>query len=74
MLLKSKLGQAPIENPQSVLDIGTGTGIWAIDYGKSNRFTQSEISPAAGLHEVLTAIQHPAADVLGTDLSPIQPE
>ncbi|KAL1892376.1 hypothetical protein Sste5346_007114 [Sporothrix stenoceras] len=35
-----------------VLDIGTGTGIWAIDYAE----------------------QHPAADVLGTDLSPIQPE
>lgn len=22
-----------IENPQNVLDIGTGTGIWAIDFG-----------------------------------------
>ena len=34
MLLKGKLGLAPLENPQSVLDIGTGTGIWAIEFGK----------------------------------------
>ena len=52
MLLKGKLGLAPIDNPQSVLDIGTGTGIWAIEF----------------------AAQYPSADVLGTDLSPIQPE
>ena len=35
-----------------VLDIGTGTGIWAVEFAE----------------------QHPEADVLGTDLSPIQPE
>ncbi|KAE9379673.1 S-adenosyl-L-methionine-dependent methyltransferase [Stipitochalara longipes BDJ] len=29
----SKLHFAPIKNPQQVLDIGTGTGIWAIDMG-----------------------------------------
>lgn len=34
-----------------MLDIGTGTGIWAIEF----------------------ALEHPNADVLGTDLSPIQP-
>jgi methylase of polypeptide subunit release factors len=33
-----------------VLDIGTGTGIWAIDF----------------------ADEHPEAEVIGTDLSPIQ--
>ncbi|GKT41318.1 secondary metabolism regulator LAE1 [Colletotrichum spaethianum] len=27
------LHSAPLENPQSILDIGTGTGIWAIDMG-----------------------------------------
>ncbi|KAK3950026.1 S-adenosyl-L-methionine-dependent methyltransferase [Pseudoneurospora amorphoporcata] len=51
-LLKGKFGLAPITSPQSVLDIGTGTGIWAIEF----------------------AIQYPAAHVVGTDLSPIQPE
>ncbi|WQF89507.1 Putative S-adenosyl-L-methionine-dependent methyltransferase superfamily [Colletotrichum destructivum] len=35
-----------------VLDVGTGTGLWAIDYGDS----------------------HPEAEVLGVDLSPIQPQ
>jgi len=34
-----------------VLDVGTGTGIWAIDFADA----------------------HPAASVIGTDLSPIQP-
>lgn len=43
---------APVVRPNRVLDIGTGTGIWAIDF----------------------ANEHPESDVLGTDLSPIQPE
>lgn len=43
---------APVAQPHRVLDLGTGTGIWAIDFAHA----------------------HPAADVLGTDLSPIQPE
>ncbi|KAJ0117353.1 methyltransferase domain-containing protein [Diaporthe amygdali] len=46
------LSLAPIERPNRVLDIGTGTGIWAIEF----------------------ANEHPESDVLGTDLSPIQPE
>jgi SAM-dependent methyltransferase len=43
---------APIKEPQSVLDIGTGTGIWAIEF----------------------ADEFPGALVIGTDLSPIQPD
>ncbi|KAI2632200.1 S-adenosyl-L-methionine-dependent methyltransferase [Hypoxylon sp. NC1633] len=31
MLCEGKLHYAPLDNPQSVMDIGTGTGIWAID-------------------------------------------
>ena len=31
MLLGGELYMAPLENPQRILDIGTGTGIWAID-------------------------------------------
>ena len=31
MLLGGELYTAPLEKPQAILDIGTGTGIWAID-------------------------------------------
>lgn len=52
LTLDGQLHLAPIgDNPQRVLDIGTGTGIWAIDF----------------------ADQYPSAQVIGTDLSPIQP-
>ncbi|ORY19271.1 S-adenosyl-L-methionine-dependent methyltransferase [Clohesyomyces aquaticus] len=46
-----RLNTAPISSPQQVLDIATGTGIWAMDFAE----------------------QHPNSNVLGTDLSPIQP-
>ncbi|KAK7408530.1 hypothetical protein QQX98_009290 [Neonectria punicea] len=47
-----KLHYAPLSNNiEKVVDIGTGTGIWAIDFGD----------------------MYPDADVVGTDLSPIQP-
>lgn len=49
-----KLYTAPIPKEQqlhNVLDVGTGTGIWAIDF----------------------ADEHPETQVLGVDLSPIQP-
>ncbi|KAL6864006.1 S-adenosyl-L-methionine-dependent methyltransferase [Trichoderma novae-zelandiae] len=32
-LCQGKLHYAPLENPQRILDVGTGTGIWAIDMG-----------------------------------------
>ncbi|KAJ4299604.1 hypothetical protein N0V90_004850 [Kalmusia sp. IMI 367209] len=52
LLLDGKLYEAPIPvTPLRVLDIGTGTGIWAIDFGDEN----------------------PGSEVMGTDLSPIQP-
>jgi SAM-dependent methyltransferase len=52
LALDGKLYDAPITPPpQRVLDIGTGTGIWSIDFGDEN----------------------PGCEVVGTDLSPIQP-
>lgn len=50
-LMGHELYWAPITQPKSVLDIGTGTGIWAIEFAR----------------------EHPNANVIGTDLSLIQP-
>lgn len=37
-IMDRRLFFAPIsEAPQRVLDLGTGTGIWAIDFGKNLR-------------------------------------
>lgn len=51
VLLDRKLFRAPVKSPRRVIDLGTGTGIWAIQF----------------------ADEFPAAEVIGTDLSPIQP-
>ncbi|KAF5239851.1 hypothetical protein FANTH_9792 [Fusarium anthophilum] len=52
LLLDGKLTLVPFKDDiQRVLDVGTGTGIWAIDF----------------------ADEHPNVEVIGTDLSPIQP-
>lgn len=52
LALGGELTMAPLsEDIRRVLDFGTGTGIWAIDF----------------------ADEHPNAEVIGTDLSPIQP-
>ncbi|KAI1305046.1 S-adenosyl-L-methionine-dependent methyltransferase [Xylaria venustula] len=51
-VFNDKLALAPVRDPSKVLDFGTGTGAWAIEF----------------------AVQNPGSDVLGTDLSPIQPE
>ncbi|KAF9766673.1 hypothetical protein IL306_000890 [Fusarium sp. DS 682] len=52
LLFGNKLHLAPIDNnPQKILDVGTGTGIWAIDM----------------------ADEYPSAEVIGTDISAVQP-
>ncbi|KAH7163411.1 S-adenosyl-L-methionine-dependent methyltransferase [Dactylonectria estremocensis] len=52
LLMEDKLFLSPItENPQKILDVGTGTGIWAID----------------------VADEYPSADVVGFDISAVQP-
>jgi cyclopropane fatty-acyl-phospholipid synthase-like methyltransferase len=51
-MLDGKLHLAPInENPERILDVGTGTWIWTVD----------------------CAALYPNAEMIGTDLSPIQP-
>ncbi|KAH8671452.1 S-adenosyl-L-methionine-dependent methyltransferase [Xylariales sp. PMI_506] len=35
-LRDGELGAAPVENPEHVLDIGTGTGIWATEFAENN--------------------------------------
>jgi SAM-dependent methyltransferase len=51
LILNGRLFVSPVSNPQRVLDVGTGTGLWAMD----------------------AADEFPSAQVIGTDLSPIQP-
>ncbi|KAL3472256.1 S-adenosyl-L-methionine-dependent methyltransferase [Aspergillus californicus] len=52
LMLGGKLNLAPVpDDAQKVLDVGTGTGLWAIEF----------------------ADIHPSSNVIGTDLSPIQP-
>ncbi|KAM5350026.1 hypothetical protein ACJ41O_006531 [Fusarium nematophilum] len=51
MLKGDRLFEAPLARPSHILDIGTGTGIWAIDMADT----------------------YPSAEIIGTDISPIQP-
>ncbi|RGP74603.1 hypothetical protein FSPOR_1180 [Fusarium sporotrichioides] len=51
LIMDGKLNFAPVKAPKKVLDVGTGTGIWAMDFGD----------------------EFPEAEVIGTDISPIQP-
>ncbi|OKL57674.1 hypothetical protein UA08_06948 [Talaromyces atroroseus] len=51
LALDGRLFISPLHDPQRIFDVGTGTGLWAID----------------------VADEYPSAQVIGTDLSPIQP-
>ncbi|KAI4283512.1 MAG: hypothetical protein L6R35_005144 [Caloplaca aegaea] len=53
--MNDKLHLAPIQNPRRAIDIGTGTGTWAV--------LHSDFAEA-----------YPNTSIIGTDLSPIQPE
>ena len=66
--LDDKLVLHPRTRPGGkVLDLGTGTGIWAMQYGQHARdfLLASELITSE-------AIEHPDAHVIGVDLSPIQ--
>ncbi|KAI5803522.1 S-adenosyl-L-methionine-dependent methyltransferase [Peziza echinospora] len=51
IMLGGKTHLAPIKKPKRILDVGTGTGSWAIDIAE----------------------EFPDAEIIGNDLSPIQP-
>ena len=86
-MLNGKLHLAPIlENIQKAIDLGTGTGIWAIDFGEFNWSVQwstnylpqnSRPIPLRG--GKYTISPNPTSNLLkpmqvvGNDLSPIQP-
>lgn len=69
LTLGDQLFLAPVKEPQTVLDFGTGTGIWAIEFG-----TYIYTSPASSTVLTPAADRYPASQVIGSDLSPIQPE
>ena len=67
MTLEGRLHSAPLVNPQYILDVGTGTGIWAMYATDALCFWPHLIA-----HSEM-ADAYPSAHVIGTDLSPIQP-
>ncbi|KAK8016171.1 hypothetical protein PG993_014360 [Apiospora rasikravindrae] len=70
--LDGNLHLAPIgPSPQHVLDIATGSGIWAMDFGATPPLFTKQRRTSTDLG---TADAYPSAVVIGTDLSPIQPE
>jgi hypothetical protein len=59
---------APFEKLHRALDVGCGTGLWAIDFGTGN-FLRCYIL----LTDFDTADAHPETQVMGVDLAPVQP-
>ncbi|KAI5777399.1 UMTA methyltransferase family protein, partial [Geopyxis carbonaria] len=61
MRLDGELFIAPVKDPQRVLDIGTGTGVWAVDMAEEYPNAEACSSPPL------------CPPITGNDLSPIQP-
>ncbi|KAK8117278.1 TAM domain methyltransferase [Apiospora kogelbergensis] len=69
-----RLYLAPVTNPRRVLDIGTGSGEWALDFGKntlSHLLPSDCTTPSFRASKLILsgkARQNPASSVLGVDL------
>ena len=71
LCLKGDLCITKLDHPHRILDVGTGTGIWAIE-------CQLLVRDRHVLHVLRTDTPavgeiYPSAEVIGTDLNPIQP-
>ena len=73
LLLDNKLHLAPIPNPQRVLDLGCGTGIWCIDMADGSSLPLPSPYPNPTHLTKRASVEHPGAEIMGVDLSPIQP-
>jgi ubiquinone/menaquinone biosynthesis C-methylase UbiE len=71
MVMDGKLFHVPLEDPQKILDIGTGSGIWPIEMGTSSR--PQLPSFLSHISNFPVAAFFPNAEITGTDLSPVQP-
>ena len=73
LLLDDKLYLCPLTNPAPrVLDIGTGTGIWAIELGKSYPVFVRILPQENKRRLNYVGDELPKAEIIGTDLSPTQ--
>lgn len=87
-LTMNTLHLAPLQNPRYALDIGTGTGIWAVDFGEycfKHYFLLQYAYPSCSgpisqmrgtaclVVNILAVVLTTPPKVIGTDLSPGQP-
>jgi ubiquinone/menaquinone biosynthesis C-methylase UbiE len=66
-LFSAPIGELP-GGVHNALDIATGTGTWAMEFGRRYSLTYTYF------FNIISADEFPSAKVIGTDLSPIQPE
>ncbi|WEW54703.1 hypothetical protein PRK78_000125 [Emydomyces testavorans] len=71
LTLGGSLFRAPLApNPQRILDFGTGTGDWTFFIYNMAGLTSDIV---LGIWAINMADEFPSSEVIGTDLSPIQP-